>query len=120
MPSEFSLRQVLACLNISVFDPLVEPALKKACRIDAEQKTAKRDPFHNIVSLVVLQAAALICFAGLRPYAVPAGVFWFFSAELPSEKPCRPPGNFSLRFIFWPAFFCWRKRRFIFLLSPCR
>ena len=58
MPSEFSLRQVLACLNISVFDPLVEPALKKACRIDAEQKTAKRDPFHNIVSLVVLQAAA--------------------------------------------------------------
>lgn len=73
MPADFSLRQTLACLNVSVFNPAVEPALKQACRIDAERKTAKKDPFHGLFSLIVLQLAAFACFVGLRPYAVWAG-----------------------------------------------
>lgn len=96
MPSDFSLRQVLACLNISVFDPLVEPALKKACQIDSEQKTAKRDPFHNVVSLIVMQVAALICFAGLRPYAVPAGVLLVLFGGVGAAK----TGSAASRFFF--------------------
>ncbi|MGN1078807.1 MAG: hypothetical protein ACI4TE_01395 [Alphaproteobacteria bacterium] len=96
MPSDFSLRQVLACLNISVFDPLVEPALKKACQIDSEQKTAKREPFHNVVSLIVMQVAALICFAGLRPYAVPAGVLLVLFGGVGAAK----TGSAASRFFF--------------------
>lgn len=105
MPSEFSLRQVLACLNISVFDPLVEPALKKACQIDAEQKTAKRDPFHNIVSLIVSQAAALICFAGLRPYAVFAGVFLVLFGGIGAGKAVSAGWRFFFKVYFWTGLF---------------
>lgn len=73
MSADFSLRQTLACLNISVFNPAVEPALKQACRIDAERKTAKKDPFHGLFALTVLQLASFICFTGLRPCAFWAG-----------------------------------------------
>lgn len=45
MPSEFSLRQVLACLNISVFDPLVEPALKKLAGLMRNRKRLKEIRF---------------------------------------------------------------------------
>lgn len=114
MPSEFSLRQVLACLNISVFDPLVEPALKKACRIDAEQKTAKRDPFHNIVSLVVLQAAALICFAGLRPYAVPAGVFLVLFGGIAVGKTVSSAWKFFFKIYFLAGLFLLAETTFHF------
>lgn len=105
MPSDFSLRQVLACLNISVFDPLVEPALKKACQIDAEQKTAKKDPFHNIVSLIILQAAALICFAGLRPYAVPAGVLLVLFGGIAVGKAVSSARKFFFKIYFLAGLF---------------
>lgn len=105
MPSDFSLRQTLACLNISVFDPLVEPALEQARRIDAEQKTAKNDPFRNVFSLFVLQAAALICFAGLRPYAVPAGVLLTLTGGLAVGKAGSPAWRFFFKVYFLAGLF---------------
>ena len=105
MSSDFSLRQVLACLNISVFDPLVEPALKKACRIDAEQKAEKRAPFHNVFSLIVLQVAALICFAGLRPYALPAGIGLVFFCAIALKKATISSWAFFFRVYFLAGLF---------------
>lgn len=100
MSTEISMRQLLACLNISVFDPVMEPALKEVCRIEAEQKAEKRDPFCGMVSQIGMISASLICFWGLRPYALIAGLLLFVGC---GAALCRAK-SFMARF-FWKTYF---------------
>lgn len=74
MNERFSIRQILACLNVSVFDPVLEPALMKACRGSMERKKERRAFLHYFLMISGMCCAALVCFAGLLPYALPAGV----------------------------------------------
>ncbi|MBO4643256.1 MAG: hypothetical protein J5716_01465 [Alphaproteobacteria bacterium] len=74
MTTEFSIRQLLACLNVSVFDPVIEPALEKACLSEREQETGRGNPFYNMIALIGMIFAALLCFYGLRSYPFAAGV----------------------------------------------
>lgn len=73
MNERFSIRQILACLNVSVFDPLLEPALMKACRGSMERERERRAFLHYFLMISGMCCAALICFAGLLAYALPAG-----------------------------------------------
>ncbi len=117
MPSEFSLRQVLACLNISVFDPLVEPALKRACQIEEERKlVVKRNPFYGVFSLIVLQSAALLCFFGLRPYAVSAGVSLILLGSLSFGKTLTAAWRFFFKIYFFAGLFLLAET--LFYISP--
>ncbi len=116
MSAEFSLRQVLACLNVSVFDPLVEPALKKACRLDAEQKAAKRNPFHSVFSLIVLQLSALLCFYGLKAYALTAGLFLVVFCGIVLRKTTSQAGRFFVKIYFLTGLLLLADR--LFSLSP--
>lgn len=101
MPADFSLRQALACLNVSVFNPAVEPALKQACRIDAECKTAKKDPFHGLFALIVLQLAAFTCFAGLRPCALWAGTVLTLAGLIAAAKTKNAAFNRFAKVYLW-------------------
>ena len=74
MSIDFSMRQLLACLNVSVFDPTVEPALRKACAPEKDLETGQNNPFYNAVSLIGMLCASLLCFYGLRPYPFAVGM----------------------------------------------
>lgn len=116
MQPDFSLRQVLACLNVSVFDPLVEPALKRACRIDAECKEIKEKAFYSVFSLIVLQLAALICFIGLRPYAVFAGICSILLGSICFKKTLSAKWRFFFKIYFFAGSLLLAKT--LFNISP--
>lgn len=73
--TDFSVRQVLACLNVSIFDADVESVLEHARLNEIERQNEKRNPFHGVPSLFVQAFAAFVCFWGLRAFALPAGAF---------------------------------------------
>lgn len=114
MSSDFSVRQLLACLNISVFDPLVEPVLKKACQIDAAQLTKKKDPFHGIFSLIVWQIASFICFLGLRPYAVPMGLLLIVFCAVAIKRITSVSGRFFFKVYFFSGVLLLAEKLFCF------
>ena len=69
MSIDLTIRQLLACLNVSVFDPLMEPALKSAAVVQEE-----RDDSRNAIFLCIgMFVAAFLCFLALRPYSLQAG-----------------------------------------------
>ena len=73
--TDFSVRQALACLNVSIFDADVENVLEHARLNEIERQNEKRNPFHGVPSLFVQALAAFVCFWGLRAFALPAGAF---------------------------------------------
>ena len=73
--TDFSVRQALACLNVSIFDADVESVLEHARLNEIERQNEKRNPFHGVPSLFVQAFAAFVCFWGLRAFALPAGAF---------------------------------------------
>ncbi len=116
MSTDFSLRQLLACLNISVFDPLVEPSLKKACQIDAEQKAEKKNPFHSVFSLIVLQIAALLCFYGFRSHSFSAGLFFVLFGGMFLYKTTSQGYHYFFKIYFLAGLLLWGEK--LFLFSP--
>lgn len=71
--TDLSVRQTLACLNVSIFDADVENVLERARQNEIERQKEKRNPFHGVPSLLIQAAAALVCFWGLRAFAWSAG-----------------------------------------------
>lgn len=91
MNDRFSIRQILACLNVSVFDPVLEPALMKACRSSMEREKERRVFLHYFLMVSGMCCAALVCFAGLLPHAFPAGAvlvaFCFLGTKYSVKSP---------------------------------
>ena len=75
MATEFSIRQLLACMDVSVFDPVTERALKKVAGMET---ALEKEPQTDVVSSITMFLAAFICFWGLRPYPYMTGIPLFF------------------------------------------
>lgn len=116
MASELSIRQLLACLDVSVFDPAMEPALKKAGDIEAEQEKENTDSFHTVPLLVVMAFAASLCFYGLKAYPFAAGLPLFVFCRMALQKTTSALKRFFLRTYFSCGFFLLIKG--LFDISP--
>ena len=112
MSVNFSVRQLLACLNVSVFDPVKEPALKKI----GQTKTETQTSFYNIPSLIIMMIIASVCFYGLRSYSFPAGSVLFIVCGLALQK----SNSGAVRFFFRTYFFAgaFLLTQAVFWLSP--
>ena len=86
MSTDISIRRLLACLNISVFDPAMEPALKKVCQAEEKLEADQRDPYRRIMPQAGMILCAFICFWGLRPYALIAGISLFLICGVALRK----------------------------------
>lgn len=95
MSVDFSVRQLLACLNVSVFDPVNEPALKKIGQTKTEKLT------YSIPSLVMMIIIASVCFYGLRSYSFSAGSFLFAVCGLALQKTNSAVARFFFRTYFF-------------------
>lgn len=113
MSIDLSVRQLLACLNVSVFDPVTELVLKK---IAAERK--KRNVFFDgTFSCIGMLTASLLCFWGIRGYFPVIGGFLFCICGLFLKKTQAPAARFVLKTYFLSGSFLLGER--LFLYSPC-
>ncbi|MBR1777680.1 MAG: hypothetical protein IJ752_03735 [Alphaproteobacteria bacterium] len=114
MSVEFSMRQLLACLNISVFDPAMEPALKKVCLTGTEQREEQKDPFCRLMPQIGMVVSALICFWGLRAYSLVAGAFLFLICGIALRKTASYSVRYFLRTYFLTGLLLLTKACFLF------
>ena len=101
MTADFSIRQLLACLNISVFNPVMDPALKKVCQIETKQEAESKSSFYTTASLTGMASASFLCFYGLRAYSFPAGAFLFAVCGFLLRKTTSDWARFFLRTYFF-------------------
>ena len=112
MASEFSIRQLLACLDVSVFDPAMEPALKKAGDIEAGQEKENADPFQAVPLLIVMACAVSLCFYGLKSHPFVAGVPLFVFCGMALQRTSSAVKRFFFRTYFLCGFFLLLKGMF--------
>ena len=108
------MRQLLACLNISVFDPVLGPALDKVCRIDEKQEKETGNPFHTPVALTGMLSAALLAFYGLSAFPLAAGAVLFTVCGLALRHATSDGLRYVLKTYFFSGFLLLMKALFVF------
>ena len=116
MSADFSMRQLLACLNISVFNPVMDPALQKVEQIEEKQEAETKNPFHTGVALAGMISAALLAFFGLRSAAFIAGTVLFSVCSLALRKAKSDGVRFLLMTYHLSGFFLLTEA--VFKISP--
>lgn len=108
------MRQLLACLNISVFNPEMDSALKKVERIEEKQEAETKSPFHTGIALTGMLSAAFLAFYGLRSVAFVAGVTLFLVCSLALRKVKSDGIRFLLKTYHLSGFFLLTEAMFEF------
>ena len=116
MSTDFSMRQLLACLNISVFNPVMDSALEKVERIEEKQEAETESSFHTGIALAGMLSAAFLAFYGLRSVAFVAGATLFLVCSLALRKVKSDSIRFFLETYRLSGFFLLTKA--IFEFSP--
>lgn len=111
MSIDLTIRQLLACLNVSVFDPVMEPALEHAV---AERKDKRI--FCGFLLYGGILTAAFLLFWALRPYAVYAGGALFCVCGLILKNAVRSSVRIFAKTYFLSSLLLLGER--LFLFSP--
>lgn len=119
MTTGFSIKQVLACLNVSVFDPVVEPALKKACQIEEQEAVERKDPFSGFKFFIGMLSAALVCFFGFKSVPFVSGTLLCLICGAALYKTDSYAVRFFLRTYFLSGVFLLTYALFLFSETLC-